>query len=124
MSESKVETGGRRGGREARRAIRAAPLARNQRPVWPGLEGGRYKPLTDADVDKIHRAALDVLEQIGLADAIPSCIEVCTAAGAILNDAGRLIFPIALVEDVLAKAARRFPLHGQDPQHDMEPWGG
>ena len=123
MSESKVEMGGRRGGREARRAIRAAPLARNQRPVWPGLEGGRYKPLTDADVYKIHRAALDVLEQVGLADAIPSCIEVCTAAGAILNDAGRLIFPRALVEDVLAKAARRFPLHGQDPQHDMEPWG-
>ena len=36
MNESKAETGGRRGGREARRAIRAAPLARNQRPVWPG----------------------------------------------------------------------------------------
>ena len=103
--------------------MRAAPLARNQRPVWPGLEGGRYKPLADADVEKIHRAALDVLEQVGLADAIPTCIEVCTAAGAILNEAGRLIFPRALVEDVVAKAARRFPLHGQDPQHDMEPWG-
>jgi len=88
-----------------------------------GLEGGRYRPLSDADVEKIHRAALDVLEQIGLADAIPSCIEACTAAGAILNDAGRLIFPRTLVEDVVAKAARRFPLHGQDPQHDMEPWG-
>jgi trimethylamine---corrinoid protein Co-methyltransferase len=123
MSDVKVDASGRRGGREARRAARAAPLAANQRPVWAGMEGGRFRPLTDIDVEKIHRAALDVLEQIGMADAIPSCIEVCTAAGAILNDQGRLIFPRALVEDTLAKAARRFPLHGQDPQHDMEPWG-
>lgn len=127
MSDAKVEAGraeaGRRGGREARRAQRAAPLPSNQRPVWPGLEGGRYKPLTDEEVLKIHNAALDVLEQVGLADAIPSCIEVCTAAGAILNDKGRLLFPRAVVEDTLAKAARRFPLHGQDPQHDLEPWG-
>ena len=123
MSDVKVDAGGRRGGREVRRAARAAPLAANQRPVWPGLEGGRYKPLSDEDVLKVHRAALDVLEQVGLADAIPSCIEVCTAAGAILTDAGRLLFPKALVEDTLAKAARRFPLHGQDPQLDLEPWG-
>ena len=127
MSEVKVEAGraegGRRGGREARRAQRAAPLPSNQRPVRPGLEGGRYRPLNDEDVLRIHHAALDVLEQIGLADAIPSCIEVCTAAGAILNENGRLLFPRALVEDTLAKAARRFPLHGQDPQHDLEPWG-
>jgi trimethylamine---corrinoid protein Co-methyltransferase len=122
MSEVKADAG-RRGGREARRAQRAAPLALNQRPVWPGLEGGRFKPLSDEDVLRIHHAALDVLEQIGLADAIPSCIEVCTAAGAIMNDKGRLLFPRAVVEDTLAKAARRFPLHGQDPQHDLEPWG-
>ena len=122
MSDVKADAG-RRGGREARRAQRAAPLALNQRPVWPGLEGGRFKPLSDEDVLRIHHAALDVLEQIGLADAIPSCIEVCTAAGAVMNDKGRLLFPRALVEDTLAKAARRFPLHGQDPQHDLEPWG-
>jgi trimethylamine---corrinoid protein Co-methyltransferase len=123
MSDVKLESAGRRGGRDARRALRAAPLAANQRPVRPGLEGGRYKPLEDGDVVRIHQAALDVLEQIGLADAIPSCIEVCTAAGAKLTASGRLIFPRALVEDTIAKAARRFPLCGQDPQHDLEPWG-
>ena len=103
--------------------MRAAPLAENLRPVWPGLEGGRYKPLTDADIQKIHHAALDVLENIGMADAIPSGIEVMTAAGARLNSNGRLTFPRALIEDTLAKAARHFPLYAQDPRHDMEPWG-
>ena len=28
----------RRGGREARRILRAQPLPENQRPVWPGMK--------------------------------------------------------------------------------------
>jgi trimethylamine--corrinoid protein Co-methyltransferase len=118
--ESKV---GRGGARAARRAARTAPLPDNLRPVRPGMPGGRYKPLSDADVLRIHQAALDVLESIGLADATPSGIEYMTRAGAHLNAQGRLIFPRALVEDTVARAARHFVLHGQDPKHDMEPWG-
>src|SRR5690606_31333090 len=113
----------RRGGREARRALRAAPMADSVKPGRPGLESGKFKPLSEADIGKIHHAALDVLENIGLADAIPTCIEACTAVGAKLTDKGRLIFPRALVEDTIAKAARHFILPGQDPRHDMEPWG-
>jgi trimethylamine--corrinoid protein Co-methyltransferase len=115
--------GRRRGGREARRAVRAQPLADADRPVWPGLEGGRYRPLSDAEVLKINGAALDALEQIGFADAIPSCIELTTARGAFVNEYGRLCFPRGLVEDTIAMAARHFPVFGQDPRHDMEPHG-
>ena len=53
---------GRRGGREARRQLRAAPLEAALRPVRPGLEGGRYKPLSEAEIHTIHGAALDVLD--------------------------------------------------------------
>ncbi|HUX73586.1 MAG TPA: trimethylamine methyltransferase family protein [Steroidobacteraceae bacterium] len=113
----------RRGARAARHAARAAPLPENLRPVIPGMPGGLYKPLADADVLRIHRAALDVLEQIGLADATPSGVEYMTRAGAELNARGRLVFPRALVEDTLAHAGRRFVLHGQEAKHDMEPWG-
>jgi trimethylamine--corrinoid protein Co-methyltransferase len=118
--ESKVARGG---ARAARRAARTAPLPDSLRPVRPGMIGGRYKPLSESDVLRIHRAALDVLENIGLADATPSGIEYMTAAGAKLNSAGRLIFPRALVEDTVARAARHFVLHAQDPKHDLEPWG-
>ncbi len=113
----------RRGGREARRVSRAAPLTKDMNPVSPGMQGGKYRPLSDLDVQRIHNAALDVLENIGLADATESGIEIMTAAGARLTDTGRLTFPRSLVEDVIAKAGRRFPLHGQDSRHDMEPWG-
>ena len=118
------ETQSRRGGaREARRAARSAPLPDNLKPVRPGMNGGNYKALSDADVLKIHHAALDALETIGLADAPESGIELLTKAGAKLNDKGRLLFPRALIEDTVANAARHFPLYGQDPKHDMEPWG-
>ena len=40
----------RSGGRQARQAMRAAPLAEEKRPVRPGLEGGAYQPLSSGDV--------------------------------------------------------------------------
>lgn len=113
----------RRGGREARKALRAAPLPRDVRPVNPGMESGRYKVLSDHEVTRIHAAALDVLANIGLADAIPSCLELMLSKGCTLSSEGRLLFPRALIDDTLAIAARHFPLHAQDPQFDMEPWG-
>ena len=87
------------------------------------MEGGRYKPLDDQDILKVHRAALRLLSEVGLADAPPSGVEILTRAGCELSPTGRLLFPPSLVEDTLAKAGRRFALHGQDPRHDMEPWG-
>ncbi|MGI9335023.1 MAG: trimethylamine methyltransferase family protein, partial [Gammaproteobacteria bacterium] len=110
----------RQGGREARKRLRAAPQPEADKPVQPGLEGGRYAPLDAAAINRIHEAALEVLETIGLANAIPSCVELVTQAGGIYTDAERLLFPRALVEDTLASAARNITLHGRDPRHDME----
>ncbi|UWQ15502.1 trimethylamine methyltransferase family protein [Aliiroseovarius sp. M344] len=109
----------RSGGRAARQALRAAPLAQDVRPVRAGMEGGTFKPLTPDGINRIHHAALDALEQIGLADAPPSGIDIMTRAGAVLGDDGRLRFPRALVEDMLAKAAKSITLCGRDPKHDM-----
>lgn len=109
----------RMGGRSARRALREAPTSEEDKAVQPGLTGQRFRPLSDSDVQRIHSAVLDVLENIGLSQAIPSCIEAVTAAGGILNAEGRLLFPRALVEDTIARAARDIVLCGQDPQHDL-----
>ncbi len=83
------------------------------------MAGGTYKPLSDANMARIHAAALDALEEIGLSQAPPSGVEAMTAAGAIQGDEGRLRYPRALVEDMLAKAARDITLHGRDPQYDL-----
>ncbi|MEX0366351.1 MAG: trimethylamine methyltransferase family protein [Ruegeria sp.] len=115
-----VQPPSRSGGRAARRAARAAALPDHLRPIRPGLSGGRYNPLTDAEVQRIHGAALDALETIGLADAPPSGVAYLTGAGAIEGDDGRIRFPRALVEDTLASANRSLTLHSRDGQNDLE----
>ena len=72
---------GRLGGRNARKAKRAAALPENMMPVKPGEKGGRFNPLDENDMKRIDDTVLKVLETIGLANAIPSCIEACTAIG-------------------------------------------
>lgn len=109
----------RSGGRSARQALRAAPLAEDMRPIRAGMEGGTYKPLSDIDVQKIHNAALVALERIGLADAPPSGVEILTKAGAIQGDDGRIRFPRALVEDMLAKAGSEVTLYSRDGKNDL-----
>ena len=87
------------------------------------MSSGRYQPLSPSDTQQIHQTALRLLAEVGLADATPSGIEYMLAAGCTLSEAGRLLFPRALVEDTIARAARNFILPGQDPRHDLEPWG-
>ncbi|MGB1155791.1 MAG: trimethylamine methyltransferase family protein [Alphaproteobacteria bacterium] len=111
---------GRAGGRSARVALRAAPLAEDLRPVRPGLEGGSYKPLSEDDMRTIYEAALTALETIGMADAPESGVESMVAAGAILGDDNRLRFPRALVEHTLSIANKDMTLHAQDPKFDLD----
>ncbi|MEM8990853.1 MAG: trimethylamine methyltransferase family protein [Pseudomonadota bacterium] len=120
MNTQKIARTRRAGGRQARQALRSAPLAEDIRPVRAGLEGGLYRPLSEAGVARIHEAALEALEQIGLADAPECAVPRLTEAGAILGEDGRLRFPRALVEDMLAVAARGITLKAQNPRYDLD----
>jgi trimethylamine--corrinoid protein Co-methyltransferase len=113
----------RRGGRDARRALRSRDIPRAEAAVKPGQVGGQYKPLSQRDMERIHEAALTLLETVGFGQAIPSCIEAMTARGCTMNEAGRLLIPRSLTEDILASCARNFPLYARDSQHDMQPSG-
>lgn len=117
------DTTKRRGGRAARQALRAAPIPRDEAAVKPGMLGGQYKPLSDRGMQRIHEAALDILETVGFNEAIPSCVETMTAMGCTVDGEGRLLIPRALVEDTIANANRTFQLYGQDPKHDLDPHG-
>ncbi len=109
----------RSGGRAARAAKRAAPLPTDMRPVRPGMTGGRYKPLTDQDIARIHEAALRALEEIGLIDAPQSGIDAMIAFGAVMGDDGRLKFPRDVVEKALGLANKDLTLCGRDPKYDL-----
>jgi trimethylamine--corrinoid protein Co-methyltransferase len=91
-----------------------------QSAVEPGLIGGQYAPLTDADIQHIHHTALDVLENIGMANPIPIVLEHALAKGCTQDDDGRLCFPRALVEDTIAEATRDLTFCGQEPRFDLD----
>ena len=90
------------------------------RPVWPGVMGGRLKPLTSDDVTMVEEAALSLLATLGLSQAIPSMIEKVTAAGGTYTGQGRLLCPTELVRWAIDGAQRGFTLCGQVPERDLK----
>ncbi|WP_425045330.1 trimethylamine methyltransferase family protein [Primorskyibacter sp. S87] len=120
ISRSSSPSASRSGGRAARRAARATALPDHLRPIRPGLEGGQYNPLSQADMERIHNTALDALERIGLADAPESGVAYLIAAGCVLGEDGRIRFPRALVEDTLARANRSVMLCSRDGKTDLD----
>lgn len=87
-------------------------------------DGAFYRPLKQNDLERIHSAVLVLLETVGFGNPIPSCAQVLTKVGAVMGADGRIRFPRGLVADTIAKAARHFTLHGQNPRHDMIVQGG
>ena len=77
----------------ARHKERNAPLAQDLQPVRPGMSGGQYKPLSDADVAKIEQTVYQLLEEIGLSQAPDTGIEYMTSVGAVHGEDGALRFP-------------------------------
>ena len=108
------------GGRDARIALRAAPLAENEKPVLPGENGGSYKPLSESQVVAVEKNIFRILEEIGFNDATPHCIETCVAFGAVLGDDGRLRMPRDVVKKAIKLAQHSLTLHGQSPKYDLD----
>jgi len=106
-----------------RRTRRSRAVTENeviQPVVTKGMVGGKYKPLTDHEIEQIHQTTLDVLENIGMSNPLPQLKEVALEQGCNFTDQGRLCFPRSLVEDVIARAGRDFVMYGRDPKHDIE----
>jgi len=114
----KVRSQQRSGGRKARHALRAAGV-RGQ-AVQPGLQGGAYKPLSDHDIQRIYKTALDILENIGIADPIPEILHYALPGGCVLGDDNRLRFPRTLVEDLIDLSAKEYIVYASDPSFDLE----
>lgn len=88
--------------------------------VWPGLPGATYRPLSVSDIERIHRTALDVLAEIGVADPIPEILHYALPRGCTVGPDGRLRFPRDLVEELIGVASRSYVRHGIDPAFDQE----
>jgi len=110
----------RSGGRAARVALRGAPLADDARAVWPGMSGGKFKPLSDGECAEVFDASLSMLEDIGMGQATPEFIGLVTAAGGHMDEHERLHFPRELVERCIEVAAKEFTLYNFDGTGGIE----
>lgn len=110
----------RAGGRRDKLLARSAGPAN---PCPPGQRGGQYAPLSTKDIEAIYDTALRLLDQLGMGEVPERLHRDLLAAGAVDNCAGRMLFPRTLVEDAIARAAKRFVLHGRDETRSIEVGG-
>lgn len=88
--------------------------------VPPGLSGGQYRPLTDKEVNRIHEAALHVLEHTGIEVMASEARDIFRDAGADIDpDKNRVYLPPAMVEDALGTAQNEVTLYGRDDEHNI-----
>ncbi len=91
----------------------------NPNPKEIGLPASLYKPLPEADVEKIIGAAFDVLARSGLRVYSPTAFEAFRAAGAVCDAETRAVkLPRGLVEDALASNPSSTTLYSRDGKND------
>jgi trimethylamine--corrinoid protein Co-methyltransferase len=84
----------------------------------PGPQGGLYQPLSEAQIQQIHQASLQVLARTGLHVENESALALYRAGGAQI-DGNRVRLPAAMVEAALASAPERVLLAGRDAAQDL-----
>jgi len=111
----------RRRGREAQSTARSAAARLPQRPF--GSPRHATVPLAligPEGVERIHQAALTILEEIGMDFLSPQARALAVAAGATPGpEPERLRFDRALVMQMVALAPRAFTLRGGSPARDL-----
>ena len=103
----------RRRGRKTRLSEHDSGNAEDTLAAWPGVHGGRYRPLTAAEVAEVHETALELLCELGMSQPTPTMVERVTASGGRLTRERRLLFPRELVERCITQARRDIVLHGR-----------
>ena len=88
-----------------------------------GLTGGLYQPLSSADVETIHQAALAILEKTGISyeSGLEDTIDMLEAQGAKVDRArARVFFAGDMVVTHAAKAPERVILFSRDGKNDLD----
>ncbi len=84
------------------------------------MQPNHYDMLSLEDVQQIHDASLQVLQQTGLAVDHTGARQILADAGAAIEARGNRVFiPADLVESALAKAPKNFICAGRSAEYDM-----
>lgn len=106
----------RAGGRSARRALRTAPNF----DMLPGLTRGipHCEVMDGSQVELIDKAAMDILENVGVQFRDPTAVEDWKKAGAKVEE--ELVFlDRNMVRELIATIPAQFTYHARDPQKNL-----
>lgn len=88
--------------------------------VRKGLAGGAYKPLTEEAVDRIHRAAMRLIEEVGYEINSEKAFRLFKGAGACTDEENRRVrIPAEKAMELIKMAPSEVRLSGQDEEHDV-----
>ncbi|MDJ0613825.1 MAG: trimethylamine methyltransferase family protein [Rhizobiaceae bacterium] len=120
MSEQKEVGRTRRGGRGARRELRSG----HETAMLPALK--RNIPLTEPmdqeQIEKIDKASLDILEDVGVIFRDPIAIEDWKKAGADVREDDRVHFDRGMIKELISSIPSSFTYHARNPANNL-PFG-
>jgi len=88
--------------------------------VRKGVEGGRFKPLSEDSISRIHETAMRVLEEVGFEVHSEEGLELFRKVGAWVDDSRMVVqMPRELVVELIEMAPSRVQLCGQDEKNDL-----
>ena len=115
---STEELSQRRGGRQKRRSIRSNVIE----PMLPALMNRLplTEPMTQEEVERIHDASLDILENVGVVFRDPQAITDWKSVGADIRDEYRVHLDRGLVGELISSIPSELTLHARDPEKSVK----
>ena len=78
-----------------------------------------FEILSPAQIEEIHAATLQVMEQVGLDFGYEPALKILSKSG-VRIEGKRAFFPSSIVEAQVEKAPGNFTLHARNPEHNLE----
>jgi trimethylamine--corrinoid protein Co-methyltransferase len=83
--------------------------------------GRKLEYLTEDEIERIHLATLDVLENVGVIFRHPEALEILKESGARVDFGRQLVkIPPHLVEEAVRTAPSRFTWHARNPKNNLK----
>ena len=107
----------RRGGRDARRVLRTTPKFQ----MFPTLRRGLpdMAPMNEEQIERIHNASMDILEEVGVVFRDPIALEDWKRAGADVRGE-RVHLDRALVVDLIKTIPPEIKYYARNPENNVE----
>lgn len=84
------------------------------------IKGGQWEVLTASQIEKLHRATVEVLEEVGIKCLHPGAREIMSENGCEVDHDNQLVkIPQATLMKYLKKAPSEITLYGRDPKYDV-----